>query len=311
MRRGAKMMLMRDRNQVNNNSGQMNNGMGMTMGGYGNMEANQGGQMRNEMTMGGYGMESRFRDRRGREHYDNGRYAPQSNMEMEARGQRRYQDGRFAPRNDMGFEGPWSGGERTYDIDINRYEYEPEGDYRSKMRGGGSSGRRGAPGMTMGGYGGMEMDGMEMTDRRNPVGFAAHFDSPGSSDASYQRMNEMDHRSGSKMDHGGARSTQMPQFDERMAKEWVSKMENEDGTRGPHWTMDQVKKVMEQRGIREEPAKFYAALNMMYSDYCEVAKKLNVNNMDFFAEMAKSFLKDRDAGAPDKLAAYYEYIVKG
>ena len=51
--------------------------------------------------------------------------------------------------------------------------------------------------------------------------------------------------------------------------------------------------------------------NMMYSDYCEVAKKINANNMDFFAEMAKAFLKDKDAGAQDKLAAYYEYVVKG
>lgn len=243
------------------------------------------------MTMGGYGMESRFRDRQGREHYDNGRYAPM--------------------RNEMGYEGPWSGGNR-YDIDVNRYEHRPpEENYRNEMRGGGNGGRRGDPGMTMGGYGEMEINGMEMADRRNPVGFAAHFDSPGFSDASYQRMNEMDHRSGSKMDHGGARSNQMPQFDERIAKEWVSKMENEDGTRGPHWTMDQVKKVMEQRGIREEPARFYAALNMMYSDYCEVAKKINANNMDFFAEMAKAFLKDKDAGAQDKLTAYYEYVVKG
>lgn len=240
--------------------------------------------------MGGEEMESRFRDRRGREHYDNGRFAPM--------------------RNEMGYEGPYSGGNR-YDIDVHRYEYEaPEGNYRSEMRGDYNSGRRGDPGMEMGGYGGMEMNrGQE--SRRNPVGFAAHFDSPGSSDASYQRMDEMSHRSGSKMDHGGAMSHQMPKFDERTAREWVSKMENEDGTRGPHWTMDQTTKVMEQRGIKEDPAKFYAVLNMMYSDFCEVAKKVNANSMDFYAEMAKAFLKDKDVGAQDKLAAYYEYIVKG
>ena len=262
----------------------------MTMGGYG-MESNQGGQMRNEMQMGGYGAESRFRDRRGREHYDNGRFAPM--------------------RNEMGYEGPYSGGNR-YDIDVNRYEYEaPEGNYRNEMRSGGDSGRRGDTRMEMGGYGDMEMNRERMESRRNPVGFAARFDSPGSADASYQRMDEMSHRSGSKMDHGGAMSHQMPKFDERTAKEWVATMQNEDGTRGPHWTMDQTTKVMEQRGIKEEPAKFYAVLNMMYSDYCEVAKKINANNMDFFAEMAKAFLKDKDAGAPDKLAAYYEYVVKG
>lgn len=244
-----------------------------------------------DMTMGGYDVESRFRDRRGREHYDNGRFAPM--------------------RNEMGYEGPYSGGNR-YDIDVNRYEYEvPEGNYRNEMRGGRNGDRRGDTRMEMGGYGDMGMNQERMESRRNPVGFAARFDSPGSSDASYQRMDEMSHRSGSKMDHGGAMSHQMPKFDERTAKEWVAKMQNEDGTKGPHWTMDQTTKVMEQRGIKEDPAKFYAALNMMYSDYCEVAKKINANNMDFFAEMAKAFLKDKDVGAPDKLAAYYEYVVKG
>lgn len=47
--------------------------------------------------------EDKLRDCRGREHYDNGRYAPRSEMmEPEDRGYRRYSDGRFAPRNDGG-----------------------------------------------------------------------------------------------------------------------------------------------------------------------------------------------------------------
>ena len=46
-----------------------------------------------DMTTGGYGVESRFRDRRGREHYGNGRFAPM--------------------RNEMGYEGPYSGGTGT------------------------------------------------------------------------------------------------------------------------------------------------------------------------------------------------------
>ena len=254
-----------------------------------------------------YDVDSRFRDRRGREHYDDGRFAPQSNAN------------RWMP--------PY------YDVEINRYDHQQAAprtamrdDHRMEMRGDYNSDRRDRSRMDMGGYGGMEMGEyvnmnmggygeMEMNrgqeSRRNPVGFAAHFDSPGSSDASYQRMDEMSHRSGSKMDHGGAMSHQMPKFDERTAREWVSKMENEDGTRGPHWTMDQTTKVMEQRGIKEDPVKFYAVLNMMYSDFCEVAKKVNANSMDFYAEMAKAFLKDKDVGAQDKLAAYYEYIVKG
>ena len=50
-----------------------------------------------------YDVDDKFRDRRGREHYDNGRYAPRSEMmEPNDRGYRRYSDGRFAPRNDGG-----------------------------------------------------------------------------------------------------------------------------------------------------------------------------------------------------------------
>ena len=52
-----------------------------------------------DMTMGGYDVESRFRDRRGREHYGNGKFAPM--------------------RNEMGYEGPYSGGNR-YDSGGNR-----------------------------------------------------------------------------------------------------------------------------------------------------------------------------------------------
>ena len=50
-------------------------------------------------------------------------------------------------------------------------------------------------------------------------------------------------------------------------------------------------------------------MNMIYSDYFGVAKKLNVNNMDFYAEMSKAFLGDKDA-VPGKLYAYFEHVVE-
>ena len=53
-----------------------------------------------------------------------------------------------------------------------------------------------------------------------------------------------------------------------------------------------------------------AALNMIYSDYVKVAKKFNVgSNIDFYVDMAKAFLDDKDAG-PDKLTKYYQYVVR-
>ena len=49
---------------------------------------------------------------------------------------------------------------------------------------------------------------------------------------------------------------------------------------------------------------------MIYSDYVKVAKKFGVGDkIDFYVDMAKAFLDDKDAG-PDKLAKYYKYIVR-
>ena len=86
-------------------------------------------------------------------------------------------------------------------------------------------------------------------------------------------------------------------------------MENADGTKGPHWSMDHTKQVAAQKNVSENPLEFWVAMNMMYSDYCAMAKKHNVNTVDFYVDMAKAFLDDKDA-KPDKLGRYYYSIVK-
>lgn len=90
---------------------------------------------------------------------------------------------------------------------------------------------------------------------------------------------------------------------------WVASMENVDGTRGGHWTMDQTEGVREKHGFKCDPLKFYAAMNMMYSDYCKVAEKVGSNSADFYACMAKAFLDDKDAKS-NKLARYYHSIAE-
>lgn len=87
------------------------------------------------------------------------------------------------------------------------------------------------------------------------------------------------------------------------AEEWVGGMRNEDGTSGAHWTMQQTDSVKAAQGIRLDPVDFWAAMNMMYSDYCAVAKKFNVASPEFFAALAEAFLCDADA-PHDKLARY-------
>lgn len=90
---------------------------------------------------------------------------------------------------------------------------------------------------------------------------------------------------------------------------WVSRMENADGTSGPHWSMDQTDQVMKQKGIGIDSGKFWCTMNMIYSDYVGVASKFGVNNVDFYSDMAVAFLNDKDA-VSDKLAAYYTHVVK-
>ena len=98
-------------------------------------------------------------------------------------------------------------------------------------------------------------------------------------------------------------------FTEDDAKAWTAKMENEDGTTGPHWTMGQTDAVANITGVSVKSCIWWAAMNMMYSDYCEVAAKYGVGTTEFYADMAKAFLFDRDAGGPRaKMAAYYHGI---
>ena len=98
------------------------------------------------------------------------------------------------------------------------------------------------------------------------------------------------------------------------AEAWCAKMVNEDGTTGPHWTMEQTTAVAESvGGVFDQlaPGCWWAAMCMMYSDYCGVASRYGVGTAEFYADMAKAFLFDRDAGGPRaKMAAYYHGIAE-
>ena len=93
------------------------------------------------------------------------------------------------------------------------------------------------------------------------------------------------------------------------AMEWTSRMQNEDGTTGPHWSMEQTEQVRKQRSIECDPLAFYVTMNMMYSDYCRVAEKVGASSLDFYAYMSKAFLDDKDAGE-GKIGRYFSCVVK-
>ena len=80
-------------------------------------------------------------------------------------------------------------------------------------------------------------------------------------------------------------------------------MENEDGTKGGHWTVEQTTGVAKNNGISFEFFNEYDwnyVMNMVYSDYY----KTGGGNTNFYVELAKSFLMDKDA-PKGKALKYY------
>jgi len=102
---------------------------------------------------------------------------------------------------------------------------------------------------------------------------------------------------------------QEEEFSEEHAKKWVSKMKNADKSPSPRWTMADAGTAKAKRKLDMETWELWTVMNMLYSDYCEVAAKYGVNNADFYADLAVAFLEDPDS-QPEKLARYYEDVAK-
>ena len=109
-----------------------------------------------------------------------------------------------------------------------------------------------------------------------------------------------------------AKRTAEKEFDRAEAMYWAEHMQNADGTTGPHWTMDQTSAVADANGVGKDIPRWAwgVTMNMMYSDYYDVARKFGVNVPEFYAELARAFLMDKDGPGPEeKLCAYYRGIV--
>lgn len=104
---------------------------------------------------------------------------------------------------------------------------------------------------------------------------------------------------------GGMMGGDMTQpVDEQTARMWVQKM---DG--GEHFKVEQTEQQRMAVCPNCERWEFYTAMNAMYSDHCESAKKLGIDRPDYYGHLAKDFLKDKDA-KPGKLRRYMETIAK-
>ena len=94
--------------------------------------------------------------------------------------------------------------------------------------------------------------------------------------------------------------------------EWAKDMKNTDGSSSAHWSMEDTETVRKTRNINDcKPEDFWITMNMMYSDYQSVAKKYGIDKPEFYADMARGFLMDKDSKqGREKLEAYYDHVVK-
>lgn len=93
---------------------------------------------------------------------------------------------------------------------------------------------------------------------------------------------------------------------------WISELINEDGTKGAYWTKSETSEVARNNGIdfyNITEDDWYMAMNMVYSDYSDIAKKYGVDSVSFYVDLAKQWLWDKDTiQGEDKLLKYYMFI---
>ena len=105
-----------------------------------------------------------------------------------------------------------------------------------------------------------------------------------------------------------------PHFNEELAEKAVSKMENEDGTKGPRWSVDEAERVAQQYSVNLKSEKFnkydwFVALNMIRSDfYRAVVSMTGSDNIKHFVELTKAWLNDKDI-EEGKTWFYFRYVM--
>lgn len=105
-----------------------------------------------------------------------------------------------------------------------------------------------------------------------------------------------------------------PHFNEECAQKAVSKMENEDGTKGHRWTIEEADRIAQQYGVNLKGEKFnkydwFVALNMIRSDfYRAVVSMTGTDNVKHFVELAKAWLNDKDI-EEGKMWFYFKYVM--
>ncbi len=172
--------------------------------------------------------------------------------------------------------------------------------------------------------------GMYEGDRRERDSDYRAYDMRSPRNYDYRRMDydhEMDYDYGDMYDYGdehdmmdyGRRDYGEKEYGKMShedMKKWEKDLMNRDGTRGAHFSKEHIDQFSRSLGIDVSSLGgvdiVRMTANMMYSDYCDVAKKFGVDRPEFYVSMAKSFLDDKDFhGKPEeKLWLYYKCIAE-
>lgn len=94
-------------------------------------------------------------------------------------------------------------------------------------------------------------------------------------------------------------------FDLESATYAVSCMENEDGTVGEHWTVEETDSVAKAEGITSNLYDWYYVLNMIYSDYSAIIG----SDTATYIKLAKAWIMDKDA--PEGKPYLYWKMIRG
>lgn len=97
-------------------------------------------------------------------------------------------------------------------------------------------------------------------------------------------------------------------FTQEKAQRAVEQLVNEDGSKGPKWTLEDTTQAAQQMGVSFDKFNkydWYYTLNLMYSDYCN----LFGNNIQSYITLANTFLNDKD-GKSGKAYLFYKYLTE-
>lgn len=159
-----------------------------------------------------------------------------------------------------------------------------------------------------------DMRGDMRTDRRNDMD--SDFDYYDNVDERRRRDRTDNRRSSDMVDYLDGHTAEKMRLTKSQGNQWLHEMENTDGTKGPHYTMQEVMHAAEKLGIRFNDfneRQYFIAVNMWYSDYGHVTKRIVGDNKErellANAEYAKAFLDDPDGvEAGEKLAVTYHCL---